>query len=110
MVSHKDPLQTLIEITEAFRSLRDRISVAMVHTFLSYAKIIEDGKDYTQTEVGERLGLSQFDVGRKLAVFEEEMGLVVMTENLLDNRKDTVKLTPKGRTFLKSLYKILDER
>ena len=110
-VNHHEAASTLLKVVERFREIDGEMQAQAIAVLLKVAK---NPLPLKMAEIAEELGLSQSTISRNVAYLgdwnrRKEAGhkLVEAYEDPAERRRKLVRLTAKGKRFVKSLNEII---
>ena len=110
-VSHHEAASSLLKVVERFREIDGEMQAQAIAVLLKVAKTPLPLK---MAEIAEELGLSQSTISRNVAYLgdwnrRKEAGhkLLEAYEDPAERRRKLVRLTAKGKRFVKSLNEII---
>ena len=110
-VNHHEAASSLLKVIERFREIDGEMQAQAIAVLLKVAK---NPLPLKMAEIAEELGLSQSTISRNVAYLgdwnrRKEAGhkLVEAYEDLAERRRKLVRLTAKGKRFVKSLNEII---
>ena len=110
-VNHHEAASSLLKVVERFREIDGEMQAQAIAVLLKVAK---NPLPLKMAEIAEELGLSQSTISRNVAYLgdwnrRKEAGhkLVEAYEDLAERRRKLVRLTAKGKRFVKSLNEII---
>ena len=112
-IEHHEACSQLLKVIERFREIDAEMQAQSIAVLLKVAKHPVPIK---MSEIATELGLSQSTVSRNVAYLgdwnrRKEAGhkLLEAYEDPMERRRKLVRLTEKGKRFLKSTYQIIFE-
>lgn len=110
-VSHHEAASSLLKVVERFREIDGEMQAQAIAVLLKVAK---NPLPLKMAEIAEELGLSQSTISRNVAYLgdwnrRKEAGhkLLEAYEDPAERRRKLVRLTAKGKRFVKSLNEII---
>ena len=110
-VNHHEAASSLLKVIERFREIDGEMQAQAIAVLLKVAK---NPLPLKMAEIAEELGLSQSTISRNVAYLgdwnrRKEAGhkLVEAYEDPAERRRKLVRLTAKGKRFVKSLNEII---
>lgn len=110
-VNHHEAASSLLKVVERFREIDGEMQAQAIAVLLKVAK---NPLPLKMAEIAEELGLSQSTISRNVAYLgdwnrRKEAGhkLLEAYEDPAERRRKLVRLTAKGKRFVKSLNEII---